>query len=183
MTLQQRENIKDKVAWSKEKDEEGNYTNTKGPTEALSVLEEATKDWSNVEEQTYTLGETVFLEGSNAYTGCNQSLVCNTNTYTMPTRTARARMSTVQEAKKLGCTGWMKTCPIFMYNYLSSSISYGGTNNDKNSSFSYSLMNAWTSDSQCAYNIWYLGYIRNTKYNTIDISNYTSVRAVIVIRK
>lgn len=181
MTLQQRENTVNKVAWSLEKDENGNPTNTKGPTEALSKLEEATKTWNNVEDQTYTLGETIFLEGTNAYTGCNSiTLVCDKNQYTMPKRTAKARMVTVQEAIKVGCRTNQKSCPMYMYTCLNNSISCSGQ-----STYSYLLMQAWTTNTKQPFTIWFLGYIRNSTYNSnmVDASNFTSARAVVTIKK
>ena len=81
--------------------------------------------WSNVNVQTYTMGTTVFRD--NAYTGCSSSSSCTTNTYTLASRTAKARMITVQEAKALGCSEATKSCPIWMYNYLYKSSSNGGT--------------------------------------------------------
>ncbi len=51
-----------------------NNDNTKEPLNALSSLEEITKDWSNVLDQTYTLGTTIFKD--NAFTACNDKGVC-----------------------------------------------------------------------------------------------------------
>ena len=104
------------------------FSNTTGPIVALPALESATAGWSNVNNQTYTMGKTTFK--TNAYTGCSTYSSCATNTYTLASRTAKARMITIQEAKYLGCTSTDKSCPIWMNNYLPQSTSYGGTIND-----------------------------------------------------
>ena len=64
ITLQQRENTVYNKAWYADSDD-----NTKGPLTILPVLEEATSGWSNVFEQTYIMGTTIF-NGTDAYTGC-----------------------------------------------------------------------------------------------------------------
>lgn len=83
---------------------------TKGPITILTILEEKTKDWNNVNSQTYTLGKTS-LSGEGSYTGCSASSNCTVNSYTLPERTARARLITVQEAMALGCTDSSNSCP------------------------------------------------------------------------
>ncbi len=101
---------------------------TVGPTTMLPALESATAGWSNVEDQTYIMGTTIFK--TNECTGCGAYDSCTTNTYTLASRTAKARMITVQEAALLGCTATKKTCPRWMYNYLKSSTSYDGNVDD-----------------------------------------------------
>ena len=118
MTLQQRENTVYNTAWYSPND------NRKGPLTILPVLENATSGWTNVNNQTYTMGTTTFK--TNSYTGCTQS-GCTTNIYTLGKRTGKARMITVQEALSVGCD---KSCPIFIYNYLGESTVHGGTVND-----------------------------------------------------
>ena len=119
--------------------------NTKGPLTILSALENATKEWNNVNNQTYTMGTTVFTD--NAYTGCESDLNCKTNAYTLPERTAKSRMITVQEAKALGCTSSNDSCPIWMYNYLLGSIQDGPTGywtmsaNSKNENYAFFISN------------------------------------------
>ena len=83
---------------------------TKGPITALVSLENITKGWTNVNNQTYTLGKTsLSLEG--AYTGCSTASSCTTNIYTLSERTAKARLITIQEAYALGCTVSHNSCP------------------------------------------------------------------------
>ncbi len=54
LTIQQRENIVYSTAWYTEVDD-----NPKGSIAILSALEGATKEWTNVLDQTYTLGTTL----------------------------------------------------------------------------------------------------------------------------
>jgi len=122
LTLQQRENTVTQTMWYSEND------NSKGPLTILPLLEDATKDWTNVLDQTYTLGTTIFK--NNAYTGCSMvDLTCTENKYTLEQRTAKARMITGQEAFNLGCTSSLQSCPIWMYNYLNNSTNANGTVN------------------------------------------------------
>lgn len=100
----------------------------KGPITALNVLENATKNWKNVNNQTYTVGTTVFKE--NAYTKCNSTFNCSENFYTLPERTAKVRMITIQELKALGCNNG-STCPIWIFNYLSSNQAVNMDKQDK----------------------------------------------------
>ena len=58
------------------------------------------------------------------------SIKCSSNTYTMSSRTAKARMITMQEARNAGCSSDSMSCPKWMYNYLYNSTSYNGTKND-----------------------------------------------------
>jgi len=106
LTLQQRENTVYNTAWYADEND-----NSKGPTTILSALENAIADWTNVLDQTYTLGTTVFKD--NAFTGCNYDSTnkvfnCTMNRYTLGPRTAKARMITVQEASHLGCLGYVE---------------------------------------------------------------------------
>lgn len=113
-----------------------------GPTVILPKIESATSSWSNVNNKTYTAGTTVLY--SNKYTGCSAYNSCTSNGYTMTSRTAKARMITVQEAKALGCTGTSNSCPIWMYNFVSNSTSYGGTENNSSTSDGYWTMSNHT---------------------------------------
>ncbi len=101
--------------------------NTNGPVAALSSLEQATSDWINVKDQTYTMGTTVF--GTNHFTGCSETS-CTVNTYTLPTHTSKARMITAQEAMMLGCGDTNQSCPTFMisgYHYWTMSANSAST--------------------------------------------------------
>ena len=122
MTMQSQRNTIYNTPWYESVD------NTKGPITILPALENATAGWTNVNNQTYTLGTTDF-SGKGAYTGCMTDNRCYGNTYTLDSRTAKARMMTYQEAVALGCT-YEGNCPIWMLNYLENSTELGGTVND-----------------------------------------------------
>ena len=94
MTLQQRENTISNIQWYKEGSDA-----TKGPQTVLNALENATVSWTNVEEQTYEAGKTIFAK--NKYTGCDYSYNCTTNTYTLDARRAKARLITMQEVQAI----------------------------------------------------------------------------------
>lgn len=113
MTMQSQEEIVYSTTWNSTSDI------TKGPITILTDLENETKGWSNVNNQTYTLG-TTSLSGEGAYTGCNEYNSCTTNSYTLSERTAKARLITVQEATALGCSNEKNSCP----RWLNSSNSY-----------------------------------------------------------
>lgn len=172
LTLQQRENTVKQVAWY-----ELEERNTYGPITALEALENETKDWVNVLDQTYTLGETIFKD--NPYTGCNiNTFECAINLYTLPTRTAKARMITTQEAKSVGCSNTESICPIWTFNYLNSNLSYGGTMMDVD--FGYWTMNANTAAKEYALRIRQDARIRVDK---VTNKEQYGARAVVVITK
>ena len=156
-----------------------------GPLTALNSLENKTSTWKNVNNQTYTMGTTVFK--TNAYTGCT-SKDCTVSAYALSERTAKARMITVQEANVLGCTDARGSCPIWMYNYLSSSTNYGGIINDtttENSGISnngYWTMSANTTISSNVRYAWRVSYYGSlmSKY-TYD--NDIGIRAVVNVSK
>lgn len=187
ITLQQRENTLYNTMWY-----EVTSDNTKGPLTMLPKLEEATKDWSNVNTQTYIMGTTTFNR-TNAFTGCifddDGALACTKNIYTLEQRSGKARMITVQEALALGCTGSTQTCPIWMYNYLKQSTQYGGTVDDTHvengSTFNngYFTMQAYDYVSPTgktgAFIVDQGGYLTNS---TISLVNF-GARAVIEINK
>ncbi len=180
LTLQQRENTIYSISWY-----ETANSNSKGPLTVLPAIENVAKDWTNVLNQTYTLGSTVFKD--NAYTGCNRNtsytMLCSAKTYTLGKRTAKARLISVQEANALGC--YLNTsgqCPAWMINYLYDSIKYGGTENrtggEYGMNYGYWTMNAYsgrTTDS-C--------YVSSSMIS-MDSSNniHYGARAVVVIRK
>lgn len=181
MTVQQRENTI-KGQWYESAD------NTKGPITALNALDTATSGWTNVRTQKYTMGTTNFLihspfaneSYSGIYTKCGQATVCTDQTgYTMAERTGKARMITLQESTATGCGAELQkaTCPIFMYNYLQSSIDNGGTVNDESNGGGYHTMSAF-SGSQ--YDWWMMPQGWLSQLNT----NWTNgIRAVIEIDK
>ena len=168
MTMQSQKNTVYSIAWYQDN------TNTMGPMTVLPVLESKTSNWTNVNKQTYTMGTTVFK--TNAYTGCSAYNSCTTNIYTLPERSANARMITVQEAADLGCTRETTKCPIWMYNYMYYSTDNGGTINDiyatnGGANFGYWTMNPWVIHTS--------GFVSETSLST----NYSGARAVVEINK
>lgn len=170
LTMQQRENTTALSTWYSSND------NTQGPLVAIQTLETETSDWNNVNVQTYTMGTTVFGNADNSFTGCSTYNSCTTNTYVWPTRTARARMITAYETTSQGCNTSERSCPIYMYNYLSASVSYGGTVNGSGNL--YWTMSARSDEARNSWVITYRGYIY---YNGINVN--AGVRAVVVINK
>ncbi len=155
-----------------------------GPRTILVDLQTFTVGWTNVNVQNFTLGTTTFK--NNSYTGCSSYNSCATNTYTLDVVT-RARMITLQEAAALGCTENAKSCPIWMYNYLSNSTANGGTVDDANYgprgdvNNGYWTMNAYSSsaDKNQGWNINYLGYVGNGYV----WGNGSGARAVVEVTK
>jgi len=172
LTLQQRENTVNKVAWYATAND---YS--KGPLTALAALESATSTWSNVPDQTYTLGTTVFKD--NFYTGCTGHSSCSLNSYTLPTRTAKARLITIQEIGSFGCTVTQSTtsCPVWVHNYLKKCTDYGGTVDG--TVFSYWTSSAHSNTQDTVFVAYYLG----TYFAFLTTSSDIGVRAVIVIPK
>lgn len=114
LTMQQSESTICSTAWCS-----GCDGNNKGPLTALQALEGATSNWTNVNDQNYTMGVTLFM--GNSFTGCDfdsqtKEPICTANTYVLGNRTAKARMITAQEAGGLGCTLFLKSCPNWMIN-------------------------------------------------------------------
>ena len=187
--MQQRENTVYNTAWYA-----GSNVNTSGPTTILPALETATSGWSNVNNQTYTMGTTNF-NGTNAYTGCpapssGSAVTCTTNTYTLGQRTGKARMITAQEATSMGCLyATNQSCPNWMNNYLYQSTSYGGTVDDNTqrndasgtarNNYGYWTMSAFLSNTTNAWLVNYHGYVAPTgTSNTLY-----GARAVVVVNK
>lgn len=173
LTLQQRENTVYNTSWYADGDD-----NTKGPLTILPKLEDVTKEWSNVDYQTYTMGTTNF-NSTNAFTGCSET-GCTINTYTLAERTAKSRMITTQEAIAIGCSNTAKTCPIWMSNFLNNSTAYGGTNDDKKDerNLGYWMMSA-DSDSTKSYIVAYGGNIGGFEVTSVDFG----ARAVVEVSK
>ena len=180
MTMQQRENTIYNRGWYSSQD------TTKGPLTVLPELEKATKDWTNVNLQTYTMGTTNF-NGTNAYTGCSANdstgiITCSRNVYTLGARTARARMITVQEATSLGCKTKGQSCPNYMNNYLYKSTENGGTVNDEGQNYGYWTMGAYFESGGLLEYAWILRFGGNAGIEGTLSSSYGG-RAVVVINK
>ena len=152
-----------------------------GPITILNELESTTAGWTNVNTLTYTLGTTVFKTSS--YTGCNDDTTCTENKYTLPERTGKARIITVQEAGVLGCT--TSSCPIWMYNYLKESTNKGGTINDTStgpkgeSNAAYWTVSVPRTTNTYAY---YINQYAHVSGSAI-YENYVGARAVVEINK
>ncbi len=183
MTMQSQKNIVYNKIWA-------SSNNSKGPLTVLPALESATSEWANVNNQTYTMGTTIFK--GNSYTGCSavysgstQTVSCNngTNTYTLASRTAKTRMITVQELLSFGCDGVGNSalCPVWVFNYLSCSTDSGGTVNDKGSGFnnSYWTMTAYSSGSIPAF---HMNCSNSIQANGVGSTNF-GARAVVVVSK
>lgn len=167
MTLQQRENTTPNVLWY---DVDVN-DHSKGPLTALSLLEEATKDWNNVNDLNYEMGKTAFI-GDNFHTGCNKTS-CEEDLYSLKKENVKSRMVTLQEILHTGCERY-KTCSKMLYQFLSneeipdSTISRG-----------YWMMTADPLSSEDVYRMAANGYISS---GNIEMPYY-GARAVIEINK
>ena len=185
MTLQQRENTI-KSPWYAESND-----NTHGPVTALDALDSATSGWTNVRTQKYTMGTTDFLAHStfagtnyaSIYTQCHSASIvgaCNMKTgYTLTERSSKARMITLQEARITGCAGPSEaaSCPIWMYNYLQSSVENGGTMNDSTNGGGYHTMSTFTGTQHD----WWM--TPQAYLSQIGTTNDNGIRAVIEIDK
>ncbi len=118
LLLQSQNDTINSVAWYSEK-----VDNRNGPLTLLEALEKETSTWVNVNSQTYEMGKTIFALNS-VYTGCSLSLNCDINVYALDSRTAYARVITVQEALALGCKQYEETCPNWMFNNVSLNKGY-----------------------------------------------------------
>ena len=143
--------------------------NDEGPRTILTALENATSSWSNVNNITYTAGTTIFK--TSAYTGCSSYNSCTKNVYTLQSKTVKARILTIQEAKNLGCTSGENTCPSWMTNYLT----IGVTGN-----YGY-----WTMTAQSLYphDAWFINYNGQVFNGNVFSDVYYGARAVVVVSK
>jgi len=177
LTMQQRENTIYATKWY---DGESGNDNSQGPITVLPALENATANWTNVNDQTYTMGVTTFK--TNAFTGCGYT-ECTTNTYTLGNRTGKARMITAQEAGELGCTSSNQSCPAWMNNYLKNSTSYAGTVNETGGEYGnnagYWTMSSYSPNATSAIIVYYYGKMSISSTKSADCG----ARAVVVIDK
>ncbi len=179
LTMQQRENTVHATKWSDDGSDVA--TSRQGPITILPILERATEGWTNVKDQTYTVGVTTFKD--NAFTGCVEDeetniVSCGINTYQLPERTGKARMITVQEAGSLGCKyNSLQTCPAWMNNYLLSSTDFGGTEVESDAGY-------WTMSSHESYDTQAFTIFTNgSLYSSNTILLKFGARAVVVIDK
>lgn len=200
LTMQSQKNIGNNTIWISEEDYKktgdnscnstSGVCNNQGPVTVLTALEKETSNWTNVNSQNYQMGDTKwpYFFQSNSSTGCSKYNDCSTNTYKFASsRTAKARMITVQEAAqiKIGCRNSNVKCPIWMYNYLYNSTDNGGTANDTTVDSEtgkyktgYWMMNA-NSLNNAAWYIYYDGFINSSNIN----NEHVGARAVVVINK
>ncbi len=145
ITLQSQKNTVYNTAWYTEQD------NSKGPITILSALEEKTNNWTNVNTLSYSIGDAKSTLG---YSGCNSILQCVENKYQLTKSNVKARMITMQEAYTLGCRNGVKTCPIWMYNYLKNSTSNDGTVNDTHTENNATEnLGYWTMNTYATYDV------------------------------
>lgn len=107
------------------------WGSTSGPTYILYVLENATNQWTNVNDLIYAPGGTDFTPLQSKWTSCREYNSCSSNSYTLGMRSAKARLIRVQELAAFGCSRTTnRNCPKWAFNYLKSSTNNGGTEND-----------------------------------------------------
>lgn len=165
LTLQQRENTVSVTPWYSISNE-----NKYGPAVILAGLESLTSEWTNVKNQSYTMGVTNFSQ-SNGYTGCNTA-GCSDNTYTLEKKGVKARLITFQEAVSLGCkAGVVLTCPQWLINDLTDNVSLG-----------YWTMSADNSKEAPTSNAWTIAKDGSLSSNLVNDAQF-SARAVVVINK
>ena len=132
MRIQQINKTTGYTAWSST----NNSSNTSGPYGVLNLLETSTSNWDNVPKISYNLGTTVFA--TNKYTACSSYNVCSSNQYNLEKTNVSARIITVQEAAKLGCSETASSCPSWLTN---------GNNIWTSNASSSNATNAWRIDS------------------------------------
>lgn len=132
MRVQQINKTTESAAWSSIQ----NSSTENGPYGILNALETKTANWSNVSPMSYNLGTTVFA--TNKYTACSNYHDCSNNQYNLEKTNVTARIITVQEAVKLGCTETASSCPTWLTN---------GSNIWTSNASSTNTSNAWRIDS------------------------------------
>ena len=178
LTLQQRENTVNGVSWGKQTDKcDGLYdsSNCTGPLNILSSLESATKGWSNVNNQTYTIGKTK-INGVVVHGNCEfDSRTCNNSLFTFTKTNVKARLIFVQEANKI-CTS--STCPIFIGNCLAPANTCGSYKFTDSAYWTMNGTNDKLSNAAC-------GIITNMNISCSFAKETTALggRAVVVITK
>lgn len=110
MRIQQIDNTTSNSSWSST----SNSSTANGPYGVLNLLETNTSNWTNVNIKSYSMGTTIFA--TNKYTGCSSYNICNDNIYNLDKTDVYARLITVQEAVKLGCTETANSCPSWLNN-------------------------------------------------------------------
>lgn len=148
--------------------------NDKGPITAINILDERTKNWTNVQNNEYT------------YSGIAEDGI--TRIYDDITRKMRARMLTYEEATspKIGCvsvTGGGYSCPNYMYANLSDKnepeIHWGYWSSTPSLQKTYTAFNVRADGTinSFSYNVVYGNYSVAQKFG------YYGIRPVITISK
>lgn len=162
LVMQQTENTTENALWYEEAD------NSKGPTTAISLLENATANWTNVNPISYEMGKTQF--GTGAFATKFTALPIEYGVKPLASNFSRgysnflrenvkARMITAQEAGEMGCVaGDSTSCLRFMNNYLSGSIGYGGSFEVGKDINNKQVWGYWTMTAK-----------KDSSYNAIDI--------------
>lgn len=154
--------------------------NDKGPLSALASVESLTSKWSNVNNQTYTLGTTVFK--TNSFTACDSyDKSCTKSDYILSTRTVKGRPISFQEAVLLGCGDQRNSdkCPIWMYNFLRD-VNNSGEITSEGESIGYWTLSTVSERNTSAYTIYFGGYIVSSSVNLLESNG---VRPVVVVNK
>ena len=176
LTLQERQNTVSNVTWG--------TSVSAGPAltsgYALYSLEQATNDWTYVNTQTYSIGDGNTTLG---YSGCLDYNVCNDTRYTL-TRTAKARMITIQELYALDCRYGQNGCKKFVYNYLNGATVVSGYSTVESigtyatdANYMYWTMTAFTSSQ-----VWSL-LSGGAVYPYNGLNENAGARAVVAINK
>ncbi len=121
LTLQSQQNTINSTVW----DSTQSNVNTNGPNGILQALEQVTSTWINVNNLNYSIGEKNSTLG---YSGCTWTNNCTTSSYILKKELVKARLTTLSEVYSLGCNYEAQSCPIWLYNYLRNSATYGGIN-------------------------------------------------------
>lgn len=188
LTMQQRENTIGNVQWLY--NPSGYTCPEDGPLTVFEALDTVTSGWKYVNDQTFELGKTIFKE--NASTGCsidwsNKQLDCvdENNVYHLDSMTRKARMITAQEALAFGCQFYqIKTCPIWMTNYIDQCI-YDETGTvDVDDVNGYHTMTVVKYDYSCSTDV--LAFTKYHGLNRSQLGGYDTgygARAVVEVNK
>ncbi len=169
LTLQSQKNTLNSVKWyDGENSDQGTVT-------ALTILENTTSNWMNVNTLDYSISDDTSSLG---YSGCDYEfgINCNNVQYKLENKTGKSRMITVQETSTVGCNNHHKSCPIWMYNYLNSSTNYGGTKNEDSATgyWTLNVLNSSTNHILIAHQNGNIGYVvKNMEYGARAVVEIT----------
>ena len=175
LTLQERQNTVTYIAWG-----DSNGIGLTGGY-ALYELEEATADWTNVNTQSYSIGNSSSTLG---YSGCEYNN-CSTATYTLTRTGVKARMITVPELAALNCTQEARSCKPFVYNYLRGVDASGQYYDSMVGTFATDVNDVYWTMSSGTNSIVHAWLVHGYGYIYADETDWSDVgaRAVIVIDK